>query len=65
MNAKEIANQLLSLQTSKEASIAKPSLLPYLLIVVAIVVLIVICTRVVSYLAKLRSKVSEREPFKN
>jgi len=47
---------LLNLQTTKEDSATKPSLLPYLVFVIIIVVLTAICIRVVSYLAKLRDR---------
>ena len=52
-----LSNQIQSnAQTLKENSDLKPALLPYLLIVLVIVALTAISIRVMSYVAKLRSK---------
>jgi hypothetical protein len=63
---KGMTNQpMWSFQIGYDDSTTKPSLLPYLILVVAIVFGAVIFVRVVSYLAKLRSRSGKKQNSKD
>ncbi len=53
-------NQFASVQTGQFNAAERPSLLPYLLLVIAIVALAIICLRIICYIARKRSKTENK-----
>ncbi len=52
--------QFASAQASNIDAAERPSLLPYLLLVIAIVALAIICLRIICYIARKRSKTEDK-----